>query len=873
MPSSTQRTGCFPTALLLALTLFPFSQAQAQRLPATVVPDHYTLSLDPSISGRTFAGEETISVRISQPVSEIVLNSLDLDITQAEVSASGRTQAAKVIYDKPDEMIRLALSSPVTAGKAELHLKYSGKLTEGLRGLYLSRSPRRLYAVTQFEGTYARMMFPGFDEPSFKATFDLSVVADKGDTAISNGRIISDEPLSGGERHRITFSTSPKMSTYLVALAIGDWQCLGRTADGIPVRVCATPEKKAEGKFALEAAVRSLEFYNQWYGIKYPFGKLDLLAIPDYEWGGMENTASIFFRETALLLDENKASVLSKEGHASTIAHEIAHQWFGDLVTAAWWDDIWLNEGFATWMASKPVEAWHPEWKLEAASAASAQQIIALDSLPSARAIHGNPKTPGEIKEMFDGITYQKGAAVLHMLEAYVGAEVFRKGVNQYLKEHANGNATSQDFWRAMAQVSGKPVDKIMPTFVFQAGVPVVSLGGNCQGDHLPLSLQQQRFYVNQRDAAGSTTEVWQIPMCLKMDHGSGQECFLFSKASQQVGLNACPNWYFANRDAKGYYRVLYHNPQNFTRVADAAEKALSAPERIALVEDAWAMTRAGKYSIATFMHLVEALRPDRERLVVDRLAAHLEQAGSLVPQEQKNRYNKFVRAQFGPVADELGWETRPGDTDEQKALRTILLPVLGEAGDPEAVAAAQKIVQRYLSQPGSTDATITGTAFEVAAENGNPELYDMISAAFNKARSSEEYYNCLFALTAFRRPELTRRTLELVDQGRVREQDYPSFFAALLDNPAAHDQAWEYLKSHWDALAEKVTSFGGRGAVSALGASCSQRDQEDVKQFFATHRAPGAERAVQQSLNSIDNCMEFKQLQQANMATWLAQQ
>jgi aminopeptidase N/puromycin-sensitive aminopeptidase len=872
MPPSTQRTGCFLIALLLALALFPFAQAQAQRLPTTVVPDHYTLSLDPSISGRTFAGEETISVRLSQPVSEVVLNSVDLDITQAEVIANGRTQTAKVIYDKPDEMVRLALTSSVPAGQAELHLKYSGKLTEGLRGLYLSRSPRRLYAVTQFEGTYARMMFPSFDEPSFKATFDLSVTADKGDTAISNGRIVSDEPLPGGERHKITFSTSPKMSTYLVALAIGDWQCLERTADGIPVRVCATPEKKEAGKFALEAAVRSIEFYNQWYGIKYPFGKLDLLAIPDYEWGGMENTASIFFRETALLLDENKASVLAKEGHASTIAHEIAHQWFGDLVTAAWWDDIWLNEGFATWMASKPVEAWHPEWKLEAGSAASAQQIIALDSLRSARAIHGDPKTPGEIKEMFDGITYQKGAAVLHMLEAYVGPEVFRKGVNQYLKEHANGNATSQDFWRAMTQVSGKPVDKIMPTFVFQPGVPMVSVGGTCRGDHIQLALEQQRFYINKQDTAGSAAQLWQVPMCLKTD-GSGQECFLLSKASQQVDLRACPKWYFANRDAKGYYRVFYQDSQNLTRVSEAAEKTLNPPERIALVEDTWAMTRAGKYPIQAFMHLAEAMRSDRERLVMGRLAAHLEQAASLVPEDQKEKYNKFIRAQFSPIARELGWEMRPGDTDEQKVMRTILLPVLGNAGDPDALAAAQKIAQQYLRQPGSTDATITGAAFELATANGNAELYDTISAALSKAKSTDEYYNYLFALAAFRNPELTRRTLELVDHGQIKEQDYPSFFAALLANPAAHDQAWQYLKSHWDGLAEKVTSFGGRGAVSALGSSCSERDKEDVKQFFSTHRAPGAERAVQQSLDAIDNCMDFKQLQQANLSKWLAQQ
>ncbi|MGE5321704.1 MAG: M1 family aminopeptidase, partial [Actinomycetota bacterium] len=764
------------------------------------------------------------------------------------------------------------LAHPAPAGNAELHLKYSGKLTEGLRGLYLSRSPRRMYAVTQFEGTYARMMFPGFDEPGFKATFDLSVVADKGDTAISNGRIISDEPLPGGARHKITFSTSPRMSTYLVALAIGDWQCLERKADGIPVRVCATPQNKNAGRFALDAAVHSLKFYDQWYGIKYPFGKLDLVAIPDYEWGGMENTASIFFREPALLLneDEKKASVFALQGHAMTIAHEIAHQWFGDLVTAAWWDDIWLNEGFATWMSHKPVEAWHPEWNLEASAASSAQQIIGLDSLAAARAIHGEPNTPGEIKEMFDGITYQKGAAVLRMLEAYVGPEVFRKGVNLYLKEHANGNATSQDFWRAMAEVSGKPVDKIMPTFVLQAGVPMVSVRGICQAGRETLSLEQQRFYIAAQKPASATAQLWDIPVCFKTANGRGPECSLFSKPKQQVDIKSCAAWYFANPDAKGYYRVFYDDPQNLARISSVAEKALNAPERIALVEDAWAMARAGKYPIGTFMQVAREMRSERERLVVDRIAQYMEEAGSLISAEQQDEYNETVRAQFAPLAHELGWEPRAGDSDEQKALRAILLPVMGEAGDPEAIAAAEKIVHAYLRAPGSTDATITGPAFALAAEHGNAELYQTLSDALSKANSSGDYYNYLFALAEFRRPELVQRTLQLIDQGRVRQQDYPSLFAALLRNPASRDEAWKYLQSHWDDLAEKVTSFGGRGAVSALGNFCSVAAKDDVKQFFATHRAPGAERALQESLDAIDNCMEFKQRQQANMEKWL---
>ena len=848
--------------------------ANAQRLPNTVVPTHYKLFLDPNIAAQKFSGEESITVRVAQPASDITLNSLDLDITLAEVTSGNHTEQAKVTYDKPQETVKLSFETPVPAGNAELHLKYSGKLTEGLRGFYLSRSPRRLYAVTQFEGTYARMMFPSFDEPSFKATFDLSLMAEKGDTAISNGRIISDEPV--GDRHKITFSTSPRMSTYLVALAIGDWQCLERTVESIPVRVCAVPEKKDQGKFALEVAAHSLEFYNQWYGIKYPFGKLDLLAIPDYEWGGMENTASIFFRDTALLLDTDAAQkppVYALSGRAGTIAHEIAHQWFGDLVTAAWWDDIWLNEGFATWMESKPVEAWHPEWKLENSDVATTQQIIATDSLPAARAIHGTPRTSSEIKEMFDGITYQKGAAVLRMLEAYVGPEVFRKGVNEYLKQHANGNATSQEFWQAMAKVSGKPVDQIMPTFILQPGVPVVSINGACKGGSLSLELGQQRFFLESKGSGVGAAERWDIPMCVKTEKGSGAECFLLSKEKEKNESKGCPAWYFANRDAKGYYRVLYEDPQNLNALTDVAETALSTPERIALLEDTWAMTRAGRYPIGISMHLFEALHSDHESIIVGFIYRHLLYAEKLLTPEQEQKFRNFIRSQYSPMARELGWEPRSTDTDEQKLLRAWLLSILGGAGDPDAVAAAQKIAEHYLRQPSSTDPTLTPTALSIAAEHGTSQLYDAMTEAMNKAKSSNEYYSLLFTLSSFDDPELGRRTLQLVDTGKIRQQDYPSFFGALLGNDATRAETWDYLKKHWDTLAENSVSFGGRGSVSGLGNFCTEKDKEDVKQFFSTHRAPGAERALQQSLDAMDNCMEFKRLQQANMEKWLAGQ
>jgi aminopeptidase N/puromycin-sensitive aminopeptidase len=845
--------------------------SQAQRLPTTVAPDNYKLFLDPDIEGKKFAGEETIRLQVSQPVKEIVLNSLDLDIALAEVNAAGTTLSAQISYDKPNEMVRLSLDGAVPVGAALLHLKFSGPLTDGLRGLYLSKSPRRAYAVTQFEGTYARLMFPSFDEPAFKATFDLSVTAAKGDTAISNGRIISDEAVPGATgRHKLTFSTSPRMSTYLVALAVGDWQCLEGASGSVPIRVCAVPEKKAMTRFALEVAEHSVDFYNRWYGIPYPFGKLDMVAIPDYEWGGMENTASIFYRDSALLLDEKNASVFSRRGHALVVAHEIAHQWFGDLVTAAWWDDIWLNEGFATWMEWKPIEAWHPEWRLEEGEAASTQQIIGVDSLATARAIHGDPHTSGEIKEMFDGITYQKGGAVLGMLESYLGPEVFRRGVNKYLQEHANGNATAADFWRAETEVSGKPVDRIMPPFVLQPGVPVISVSDACHADFMAIQVEQERFRISSQ-APASVGQQWLIPVCMRTAADAGPECQLITEKTQAITLQRCPAWFFPNRDAKGYYRVFFQDPARQAWLAKSAGKELNPSERIALLEDTWAMTRAGKIQASGFLELAKGMRDERDSNILELLAGHLGGIrDSLVAKDQEAKYQAFLLAQFQPLVRELGWNARRQDTDEQSGLRSSLLGIMGGSGDPEAAAVAQGIVRRYMKSPESVEATMTGPAFSVAAANGDQAFYDQMSAAVAKPRSGDEYNLALTALAGFRQPSLLRRTLELIDQNKIRQQDYPGLFSALLANPASREDAWTYLKGHWDALSEKVTTFGGRGAVSALGNFCSAASRDDVKRFFADHRAPGAERALKQSLERMDNCIEFKQLQQASVRQWL---
>src|SRR5882762_439831 len=457
--------------------------ALAQRLPATVVPTHYALWFAPDLQNATFRGRETIDVTVSNPTTTITLNAAEIQFGAVTMTAGGRMQTARVALDDRNEMATLTVPQALPKGAATIQIIYTGILNDKLRGFYLSKANARRYAVTQMEATDARRAFPSFDEPAYKATFDVSLMIDAGDTAISNGAQVSDTPGPESGTHTLVFARTPKMSSYLVAMLVGDFVCRTGTADEIAVRVCSTPDKLPLTGFALEAAQQELKFYDEWTGIKYQFGKLDIIGVPDFAAGAMENAGAITFREEYLFADPERASLGTRKTVASIISHEIAHQWFGDLVTMKWWDDIWLNEGFATWMENKAVAAWKPEWHLELDEVQGTVGTLGVDALKNTRPIHQAAETPAQIQELFDGIAYGKAASVLRMLEAYLGEETFRAGVNAYLKEHQYANSTADDFWKTLAAVSKKPVDQIMPTFVKQPGAPMISVRPQCSGN------------------------------------------------------------------------------------------------------------------------------------------------------------------------------------------------------------------------------------------------------------------------------------------------------------------------------------------------------------------------------------------------------
>jgi aminopeptidase N len=864
MPVLNRRNLVVLPAVLL---LFAPAAAMAQRLPDTAIPAHYDITVAPDLAAAKFTGEVTIQVRLVRPTASITLNAAEIAFREVTVRAAGRTQTATVKLDEPKEQATLTVPAPLDAGEATVHIKYDGILNDDLRGLYLSHANNRRYAVTQLEATDARRMFPSFDEPALKATFAVTAIIDRADSAISNGSVVSDTPGPGEGKHTIKFDTTPKMSTYLVALAVGDFVCNGATADGIPIRICATPDKKQLTGFALQSAQEILKYLNGYYSIKYPFKKLDVVAVPDFAAGAMENTGAIFYRETFLLADES-ASVGTRKTIAAVLAHEMAHQWFGDLVTMQWWDDLWLNEGFANWMQTKPIKAWKPEWDVGLDEIQDNQTAMGLDSLVTTRTVRTKAETPAEINELFDPIAYEKGAALLRMIEGWVGEEDFRKGVNAYIERYAYGNARAEDFWGTLATTTGKPVDRVMQTFVDQPGVPLVSAELTCgPGGTSRVELSQERYL---RDAAAAPKpQVWQIPVCLRGPSGK-TVCDVLDERKESLTLDECPAWIVGNAGARGYYRTA-SSPEMVRRLADHVAP-LAAAERMALISDEWALARAARHDIGVFMDLAGGFRGERSPEVVKTLSNSLSIiADDVASPAALPKFRAWVSSLLTPALEEVGWTPAPGEADTRRELRATVVAALGgTARDKKVLARARQLVEQELDKPGSVEPTLLNIVVPLAGIEGDAALYDRYLARAKSAGDPETMYRYLYALASFATPALVRRTMDLILGPDVRSQDAKIFLANLIASPSAGPLAWELTRQRWDELQKKSSDSGGNSiVVGALSSFCDAGATAEIRAFFAKHAVPDAERALQQTLERIESCSRFVTAQRPKLDEW----
>jgi aminopeptidase N/puromycin-sensitive aminopeptidase len=855
--------------LLVVLVFFPLfvSGLHAQRLPGGAHPEHYSLVLTPDLKAATFQGEETIDVVLDAPTRTITLNAAEIKF----LSVKAASQTAEVSVDTAKEQATFTFAHELPAGKTTLAISYSGILNDKLRGFYLSKTKSRNYAVTQFEPTDARRAFPSFDEPALKATYDITLVIDSRDTAISNTQIVSDTagPVTG--KHTVKFATTPKMSTYLVAFLVGDFQCTSGKADGVPIRACATPDKVAMTKFAVESAAYILPYYNKYFGIKYPMPKLDMVALPDFEAGAMENFGCITYRETDLLVDEKSGAIPAKKRVAIVVAHEMAHQWFGDMVTMQWWDNIWLNEGFATWMESKPVAKWKPEWNFPQDDARDLDTTLNLDSQKTTRTIRAKAETPGEINEMFDGIAYGKAGAVLGMLENYLGEETFRQGVHNYLAAHLYANATAEDFWNAQTANSRQPVDKIMQSFVTQPGVPLLSFSQDKAGQ---VPVAQSRFFLS--GTAADPSQRWTVPVCIKTT--AKPECHLITPNDAAVPLAspAAGSFFYANANAKGYYRTSY-TPSQLNAIVAAAETKLNPQERIGLLGDRWALVRSGQADVSGFLNLVLALKKDPNGLVMESSLDKVKSIDArIATDEDRTQLAEVIRREFSPTYASLGHPNK-SDSYDRQLLRAELMEILGDAQDPAVLAEAKDITERAYG-PGARkskglDPILTEAAISVTAEHGDASLYDKVLAASKDGSDPGLQSEALRTLALFTDPQLVRRTLDYVVSGEVRNQDSWIPMAILLSSRDTRETTWEYIQQNWPKVHAQFTTNSGSRVVAAAGTFCSVEKRNEVSSFFQTHKVDAAERTLAKTLDNIDDCVRVRSTQEPRLEQWLAGQ
>lgn len=839
------------------------------RLPRTVVPSRYEIRLSPDLNTFKFDGEVKIHVDVKEPTAEVLLNSLELNIHGASASNGSQNLEATHELIVDSERLKLTFKEPLKAGQWTIQIKYDGELNDKLHGFYRStyndeKGNKKVLGTTQFEATDARRAFPCWDEPDFKAVFKVTLVIDENLSAISNGSLHAEKSIGNGKKE-VEFKDTIKMSTYIVAFVIGDFEATEPAMAGkTPVRVWCVKGKKHLTPFAIKIGVHSLNFFESYYGVPYAGDKLDLIAIPDFAFGAMENLGCVTFRESALLVDERLASHAEQERIADVVAHEIAHMWFGDLTTMSWWNGIWLNEAFATFAEMLAVDAFKPEWKRWDSFGASRAAASVTDGLKSTRPIEFPVHHPHECEAMFDVLTYEKGASVLRMLEQYLGADVFRKGISHYLNKHQFANTETSDLWDAIEHVSKEPVRKLMDSWIFQKGYPMITAELDASGKKLTLC-QQRFFYLSDTQEK----QHFHVPILLELKTAKGKESkkLLLTDEKTTLDLDSELEYVVVNSGGHGFYRVRYSSAL-LGKLTSKVFENLSAIERFNLVNDTWAMVVSGHASIVDYLKMLPLFKDEKDKNVWYIITGSLAYLDRVVEGEQRNALESYTRKLIEPALARLGWQPAKGEDQLTGQLRGTLISTLGTVGNcPETQKKAKELYAQFKKDPSSVDPNVVPALVTLVAAGGDKNQYEEFVAQWKNGKTPQEEERYLFALAGFKQAEILQETLTRTTNGEVRTQNAPYLLRSVMMNIQGRKQAWEHLKNSWDYITTKYPDNSIARMLEGITALVCPEMEKDVLKFLREHPIKQGGKTIDQHIERLHVAVKFKEREGKNLS------
>eukprot|EP01116_Phalansterium_solitarium_P017074 TRINITY_DN4120_c0_g1_i1.p1 TRINITY_DN4120_c0_g1~~TRINITY_DN4120_c0_g1_i1.p1 ORF type:complete len:889 (-),score=315.99 TRINITY_DN4120_c0_g1_i1:342-3008(-) len=871
-------------------------------LPANVVPKNYKIWLKPDLTAFTFHGTVSIELEVVRETDRIVVHAAELKVRSASVTytsagGGGRLEASGWT-EEPDgnDMLTLSFGQPLPLGAgATLTMAFDGILNDNMAGFYRSKystldGEQRYAATTQFQPTDARRCFPCFDEPALKATFEISLTLPDHLVALSNMPVALEMPAAAEPGLKtVVFERSLPMSTYLVAFVLGEFDCIeGRTSEGVVVRVYTPLGKKEQGEFALSVATRTLSYFSSYFDIAYPLPKLDMVAIPDFAAGAMENWGLVTYRETALLVDPLQSGVQGRQRVAEVVAHELAHQWFGNLVTMQWWDNLWLNEGFASYIGNQAVAALFPEWDMWLDFVNQYfSSALELDSLDNSHAIEIEVKHSNEINEIFDAISYDKGASVIRMIAQQIGPEAFRRGLHIYLKRFEYGNTVTADLWRALSEAAdGFDVALFADKWTKTAGYPLVSveLGADDAAD---LAVSQSRFFVSGHvqqqqpaaDAAAADAEqqLWPLYLPVRVAGSEAVTVQPLLGRSGRVPVCGGGGWVKLNAECVALVRVKYDSRLTQRLGAALAAGELQSPvDRLELLNDAFALAKAGFVPTVDALALADGMRGETNYTVWSNLAGNLAALCSVWSDEPAYpQLQALGRELFGPIGTRLGWQAAADESQLDTLLRTTVLGMLSLFDAPAVIAECRRRFAAYRAdaQAAPIPPDLRGVVYACVVKNGGAAEWDELLGMYRTATLQEEKLRALRALGASRQPALLRATLELAVSPEVRAQDIATAFYPVAANPVGRNLAWAFFQERFETIQEILKDAGllMPRLISILTDNFStQAKLQEVEAFFASHPVPAAERTIKQSCELIRANTRWRDSNVSSVQAWL---